>query len=77
MSHLEFLNQDNELEIYPTEESLHAIREAVKVLEDLGFAMICQMCNEPPTLKQIKDRTIRNFWKCEKCNTNNDVIVPV
>jgi ribosomal protein L37AE/L43A len=40
-------------------------------LQALGFAIICQLCNEPPTVSQIKLRALQNAWKCDKCGTLN------
>jgi hypothetical protein len=68
---LYFQNQDGEWEQFPTDEQLQTAQEAAKDLQELGFAIICQLCNTPPTFAQIKQRALQNEWKCEKCHTIN------
>jgi hypothetical protein len=62
---------DDEWEQFPTDEQLQAARESAHHLQELGFAIICQLCNTPPTVQQIKQRALQNEWKCEKCHTIN------
>jgi hypothetical protein len=71
MGKLYFKNMDDEWEQFPTDEQLEAARNAADDLELLGFRIICQMCNERPTIKEIKERAIHNEWKCPKCSTIN------
>jgi hypothetical protein len=68
---LYFRNQDEEWEQFPTDEQLQAARESAHHLQELGFAIICQLCNTPPTVQQIKQRALQNEWKCDKCHTIN------
>jgi len=68
---LYFRNQDDEWEQFPTDEQLQAAEKAAYDLQELGFAIICQLCNTPPTVAQIKQRALQNEWKCEKCHTIN------
>jgi hypothetical protein len=68
---LYFQNQDGEWEQFPTDEQLQAAQAAAQDLQELGFAIICQLCNTPPTIAQIKQRALQNEWKCEKCHTIN------
>jgi len=37
----------------------------------MGYKIICQMCNERPTIKEIKERAFYQEWKCPKCSTIN------
>ena len=71
MGKLYFKNMDEEWEQFPTDEELEAAKEAAWDLQKLGFAIICQLCNEPPSVFQIKQRVLQNSWKCEKCSTIN------
>jgi len=71
MGYIQFLNQDGEWEEFPNEEQLQAARESAHDLQKLGFAIICQLCNTPPTVQQIKQRALQNEWKCDKCGTIN------
>jgi ribosomal protein L37AE/L43A len=66
-----FRNMDDEWEQFPTDEQLQAARESAHHLQELGFAIICQLCNTPPTVQQIKQRALQNDWKCDKCGTVN------
>jgi ribosomal protein L37AE/L43A len=66
-----FRNMDDEWEQFPTDEQLQAARESAHHLQELGFAIICQLCNTPPTVQQIKQRALQNEWKCDKCGTVN------
>ncbi len=68
---LYFRNQDDEWEQFPTDEQLAAAKAAAHDLQKLGFAIICQLCNTPPTVAQIKQRALQNEWKCDKCGTIN------
>jgi hypothetical protein len=71
MGKLYFRNMDDEWEQFPTDEQLQAARESAHHLQELGFAIICQLCNTPPTVQQIKQRALQNEWKCDKCHTIN------
>lgn len=70
MGHVQFMNQDGEWESFPTAEQEENIRANAKALEELGFKLICQMCNEIPTRTQIRHRWIAKEWTC-KCGTIN------
>lgn len=70
MGHIEFLNQDNEWERFPTEEEEANLRANAQALEDLGYKLICQMCNAIPTWTQIRQRWIMKQWEC-KCGAVN------
>jgi hypothetical protein len=71
MGHIEFLNQDNEWERFPDEEQEANLRANAAALEELGYTIICQMCNTVPTRSQIQTRFLRNEWICNQCNTVN------
>jgi predicted RNA-binding Zn-ribbon protein involved in translation (DUF1610 family) len=71
MGKLYFKNLDNEWEQFPTDEQLEAARDAAYDLEEIGFKLICQMCNERPTVREIKERMVHNEWTCTKCGTVN------
>jgi len=68
---LYFKNMDDEWEQFPTDEELEAAKEAAWDLQKLGFTIICQLCNEPPSVFQIKQRALQQDWKCDKCSTIN------
>jgi len=68
---LYFRNMDDEWEQFPTDEELAAAEASAFDLQKLGFAIICQLCNTPPTVSQIKQRAMLNSWKCDKCHTIN------
>ena len=71
MGHLQFLNQDGEWETFPTPEQEENLRANAEVLEELGYKLICQLCNQFPSAKQIRDRYSKQEWTCEKCHTVN------
>jgi len=71
MGHIQFLNQDGEWERFPDEEIEANLRANAEFLEEVGYALICQMCNKLPTIAQIKTRYILNEWTCEQCGTVN------
>jgi hypothetical protein len=68
---LYFRNQDDEWEQFPNDEQLQLAEESAYILQAMGFAIICQLCNTPPTVFQIKQRALQNEWKCDKCHTIN------
>jgi hypothetical protein len=65
-----FQNQDNEWEEFPDEEAMAHIRASARILQDLGYAIICQGCNEHPSVQQIKNRYLQQSWTC-KCGVIN------
>jgi len=67
---LYFQNQDNEWEEFPDEEAMAHIRASAQILQDMGWAIICQGCNEHPTILQIKHRYMKQSWTC-KCGVVN------
>jgi len=71
MGKMYFKNMDEEWEQFPTDEQIEAARNAAFDLELLGYKIICQMCNERPTIKEIKERAFFQEWKCPKCSTIN------
>lgn len=71
MGKLYFKNLDNEWEQFPTDEELAAARDAAYDLEEIGFKIICQLCNERPTVREIKERMVHAQWTCPKCHTIN------
>ncbi len=71
MGKLFFRNMDDEWEQFPTDEQLQAAEASAWELQKLGFAIICQLCNTPPTVSQIKQRALLQSWKCDKCGTLN------
>jgi hypothetical protein len=46
MGHLQFLNQDGEWETFPTVEQQENLRANAEILEELGYKLICQLCNQ-------------------------------
>ena len=71
MGHIEIMNQDGEWEQFPTEEKQANLRENAKLLEELGYKLICQLCNKFPNRTQIRSRYLKNEWTCEQCGTVN------
>jgi len=71
MGHITFLNQDGEWESFPNEEQEANLRENARLLEELGYQLICQLCNKFPNAAQIRQRFIKNEWTCEACGTVN------
>ena len=70
MGKLYFQNQDNEWEEFPNEEAMAHIRASAQILQDMGWAIICDSCNEHPTIAQIKERYMKQAWTC-KCGVIN------
>jgi len=71
MGHVTFLNQDGEWEQFPNEEQQANLRANAELLEELGYKLICQLCNKFPSRIQIRQRYLRNEWICEDCGTVN------
>ena len=71
MGHIQFLNQDGEWESFPNEEQEANLRENAEALENLGYLIICQLCNKFPTKQQIRQRFLLKEWLCEACGTIN------
>ena len=71
MGHIEFLNQDNEWERFPTEEEEADLRANAEALEELGYKLICQMCNMMPSYAQLRARWLLKEWTCSSCHTVN------
>ena len=71
MGKLYFKNMDGDWEQFPSDEDLQAAADAAYDLQELGFAIICQLCNTPPTVSQIKQRALQHEWKCFECHTIN------
>lgn len=71
MGHIQFLNQDNEWESFPNEEEEANLRANAEALAELGYQLICQMCNEMPNWMQIRQRWLKKEWQCNKCQTIN------
>ena len=71
MGHIQFMNQDGEWESFPTAEEEANLRANSAALEELGYKLICQMCNQIPTFKQLRERWMMKEWHCNKCNTVN------
>jgi len=71
MGYVQFLNQDGEWEEFPNEEQRANLRANAQLLEELGYKLICQLCNKFPTRAQIADRYLKHEWTCEECHTIN------
>jgi hypothetical protein len=71
MGHLQFLNQDGEWESFPSPEQEANLRANAELLEELGYKLICQMCNKFPNALQIRQRYLKHEWTCEGCGTVN------
>ena len=44
MGHIQFLNQDGEWESFPNEEQAANLKANAELLEELGYKLICQLC---------------------------------
>jgi hypothetical protein len=71
MGYIQFLNQDGEWEEFPNEEQRANLRANAELLEELGYKLICQLCNKFPTRAQIRIRYLLHEWTCEDCHTVN------
>ena len=71
MGHIEILNQDGEWERFPDEEQEANLKANAAALEELGYKLICQLCNAIPNWQQIRQRFLRDQWQCDKCQTIN------
>jgi hypothetical protein len=71
MGYVTFMNQDGDWEEFPNDEQRANPRENAKLLEELGYALICQMCNMFPTRQQIRERYLKHEWTCLDCGTIN------
>jgi hypothetical protein len=71
MGYIQFLNQDGEWEQFPNEEQRANLRANAELLEELGYKLICQLCNKFPTRSQIRTRYLLQEWVCEDCHTVN------
>ena len=71
MGYVQFLNQDGEWEEFPNEEQRANLRENAKLLEELGYKLICQLCNKFPNRQQIRERYSKHEWTCADCGTIN------
>ncbi len=63
--------EDGEWETFPSPEQEANLRANAAVLEELGYRLICQLCNQFPSPVQIKNRYLQQEWQCEKCHTIN------
>jgi len=71
MGYVKFLNQDGEWEEFPNEEQRANLIANAALLEELGYKLICQLCNKFPTRSQMADRYLKHEWTCEDCHTIN------
>jgi hypothetical protein len=71
MGYIQFLNQDGEWEEFPNEEQRANLRANAELLEEMGYKLICQLCNKFPTRLQIRSRYLLHEWVCEDCHTVN------
>jgi hypothetical protein len=71
MGYIQFLNQDGEWEEFPNEEQRANLKANAELLEELGYKLICQLCNKFPTRLQIRTRYLLHEWTCEECHTVN------
>ncbi len=71
MGYVQFLNQDGEWEEFPNEEQRANLRENAKLLEELVYKLISQLCNKFPIRHQILERYLKHEWTCADCGTVN------
>jgi hypothetical protein len=76
MGYIQFLNQDGEWEEFPNEEQRANLRANAELLEEMGYKLICQLCNKFPTRAQIRSRYLLHEWVCDECGAVNSAGKP-
>lgn len=71
VSKLQFMNQDGEWEDFPSDEDIAYLKANKEAMQAMGYALVCQMCNELPSNLAVKQTWTRHEWTCDKCHTIN------
>jgi hypothetical protein len=76
MGRLQFKNQDDEWESFPTDEEIARSKEVQAILEEFTFMTRCCICNESIPVADIKVNLIDKAWSCKKCHAVNGLTKP-
>jgi hypothetical protein len=76
MGRLQFKNQDDEWESFPTDEEIARSKEVQAILEEFTFMTRCCICNESIPVSEIKVNLINKAWSCKKCHAVNGLTKP-
>jgi hypothetical protein len=76
MGRLQFKNQDDEWESFPTDEEIARSKEVQAILEEFTFMTRCCLCNESIPVSEIKVNLTNKAWSCRKCHAVNGITKP-
>ena len=76
MGRLQFKNQDDEWESFPTDEEIQRSKEVQAILEEFTFMTRCCLCNESIPVSEIKVNLTNKAWSCRKCHAVNGLTKP-
>jgi hypothetical protein len=76
MGRLQFKNQDDEWESFPTDEEIQRSKEVQAILEEFTFMTRCCLCNESIPVSEIKVNLTNKAWSCRKCHAVNGITKP-
>jgi hypothetical protein len=73
---LQFKNQDDEWESFPTDEEIQRSKEVQAILEEFTFMTRCCLCNDSIPVSEIKVNLTNKAWSCRKCHAVNGLTKP-
>ncbi len=76
MGRLQFKNQDDEWESFPTDEEIQRSKEVQAILEEFTFMTRCCLCNDSIPVSEIKVNLTNKAWSCRKCHAVNGFTKP-
>ena len=76
MGRLQFMNQDDEWESFPTDEEIQRSKEVQAILEEFTFMTRCCLCNDSIPVSEIKVNLTNKAWSCRKCHAVNGLTKP-
>jgi hypothetical protein len=76
MGRLQFKNQDDEWESFPTDEEIARSKEVQAILEEFTIMTRCCLCNESIPVSEIKVNLTSKAWSCRKCHAVNGLTKP-
>ncbi len=76
MGRLQFKNQDDEWESFPTDEEIQRSKEVQAILEEFTMMTRCCLCNESIPVSEIKVNLTNKAWSCRKCHAVNGLTKP-
>ena len=76
MGRLQFKNQDDEWESFPTDEEIQRSKEVQAILEEFKFMTRCCLCNDSIPVSEIKVNLTNKAWSCRKCHAVNGLTKP-